>query len=418
MKDSKIIIVGAGQAGARTALALREFGHAGPITLVGEEPDPPYERPPLSKGMLGADAAFTRIRLHEPEYYAQLKIELLLGHQVSALNRSQRKISLDDGSVLPYDRCILATGGRARSWPGELLGDGKRVVTLRTLQDARWLRSRLLAVRSLLIIGGGFLGLECADAARTLGISVVVVESGRRLLPDKMPPDLGRMLLARHASNGVQFRMGTGVRRIVDFPDAPLAAELEGGERLHAELCLVAIGQMPNIDLAADAGLETGNGIHVDAQCCTSDPSIFAAGDCASFPFGTDGARVRIESWHNAEQQSRTAAASALGMQAAYTPLPWFWTDQGHWNIQFLGLPGRGLALDWIVRHGSASDRSVWMGLQDGKIMAAVAVNSGGDVPPLRTLIARGAVVEPALLTDPSVKFAKLCKTCMQQQTI
>jgi len=419
MKSANILIIGAGQAGARTALALRELGHIGTITLIGDECEPPYERPPLSKDILGADATCTHlsshIQLHAPEHYAQLNIELLLGLKVSTLNRQEHTICLSNGSVLSFDRCVLTTGGRAKRWSGELLGNGKRVVTLRTLRDAQHIRHHLQSIRNLIIIGGGFLGLECAHAANTLGISTTVVESCDRLLPERMPAPLSQRLQTRHENNGVQFRLGTSVARIIDTPDVydpvtPLTVVLENGEQLHAQLCLIAIGQTPNIELAVQAGLETGNGIHVDTQCRSTDPSIFAAGDCASFPFGEDGTRVRIESWHNAEQQSRIAAANVLGLDTHYTPLPWFWTDQGGWNIQFLGLSMGGQALTWIVRHGQAADKSVWLGLQDGKILASITVNSGGDIAPLRTLMTCGAVIAPSLLTDPAVKFSKLAK--------
>jgi 3-phenylpropionate/trans-cinnamate dioxygenase ferredoxin reductase component len=414
MSGARIVVIGAGQAGARAALALREFGHDGPITLVGNEVEAPYERPPLSKAMLGADAHCTRVRLHEFEHYAQRDIVLMLGRNVHRLLRGPREIVLDDGTVLPYDRCILATGGRARRWPGALEGDAARVITLRSIHDAHALRERLASVHRLAIVGGGFLGLECADAAASLGIDVTVLEAGAALLPDKMPAALAQALKRRHEDKGVRFEMGARITRIVDRPQRAVDIELEGAACVNADLCLIAIGQTPNVELALEAGLETGNGIHVDVHCRTSDPAIFAAGDCASFPSGAQGERVRLESWQNAEEQSRIAAACVLGHDVSYAPLPWFWTDQTGWNIQFLGLLRKNARIEWITRRwpASASTREVWMGLDDGgHMIAAVAINSGADMQPLRMLIGRSTAVDIALLEDPAIKLAKIAKS-------
>ena len=412
MNTSNIVVIGAGQAGARTALALREFGHEGSIAIIGDEIEPPYERPPLSKALLGQDHSSARVRLHELQHYEKFGIDLLLGRHVKRIQRGEGRVILEDGSQLHYDRCILATGGKARSWPGAVEGDGKRIFTLRTIDDAHRLRRQLEAAKHLIVIGGGFLGLECADSAISLGVSVTVIEAGSRLLPDKMPAQLAGILQQRHEARHVDFRLGAKVAGIVDQPGRNLVVELEDGERVEADLCLVAVGQTPNVELAAACGLETGNGIHVDAQCRTSDPRILAAGDCASFPFGPHGARVRLESWHNAEQQSRVAAASALDMESQYAPLPWFWTDQAGWNIQFLGLLSRDEPLEWVVRkgEGASSERELWIGLREGVIASAVAINSGGDIQPLRSLIGRGAIVDRETLLDPSIKLAKVAK--------
>ncbi|MDR5879788.1 FAD-dependent oxidoreductase [Caballeronia sp. LZ032] len=406
-----VVIVGAGQAGARCAHALREFGYDGAVSLVGDEPDAPYERPPLSKAMLGAHAGATRVHLYEAARYDDARIDLLLGTRALRLRADEHAIDLDDGRTLRYDRCILATGGRARPWPGRIRGDGARLLTLRSLAHARVLRERLQQARSLIVIGGGFLGLECADAARAQGIDVTVIESRHSLLPDKLPAALSAQLLKRHEARGIRFRFGGQIKQIVDEPGKPLRVSLRDGETCDADLCLIAIGQLPNVELAAQAGLVTDTGIAVDRLCRTSAPHVYAAGDCVSFPFGETGRRVRVESWQNAEQQSRAAAANALGIETPYTLLPWFWTDQADWNMQFLGLEDP-LAPDmrWIVRDGSTqnSARAVWIGLRDARPVAAVALNSGGDVTPLRKLLASGAPVEEAALADTGQRLGKL----------
>jgi 3-phenylpropionate/trans-cinnamate dioxygenase ferredoxin reductase subunit len=410
-----IVIVGAGQAGGRCAHALREFGYTGRIMLIGDEAEHPYERPPLSKALLGPAAATTRIHLHALESYAQRGIELMLGRRVARLLPKRRELILDDETVLGYDRCILATGGRARMWPGRLSGNGGRVVTLRSVHDAHALRERLNNAKRVAIIGGGFLGLECADAACSLGLDVTVIESGDRLLPGKLPTALGAQLQHRHTDRGVTFRLGDEVEYIVDEDGASeVHVQLKSGEDVAADVCLVAIGQVPNDALAVEAGLETGNGIHVDACCRTSAADVYAAGDCASFPFGLDARRIRLESWQNAEQQSRVAAANAFGMNEMYSPLPWFWTDQTGWNFQFLGMQDATAPdPEWLVRRtpDSANERSVWLSMRGNVIAAAVAVNSGGDMQPLRKLIGSAARLDRALLLDPSVRLSTLSKS-------
>ncbi|WP_376996764.1 NAD(P)/FAD-dependent oxidoreductase [Bordetella pertussis] len=405
-----IVIVGAGQAGAVAAASLRQLGYRGGLTLVGQEAHPPYERPPLSKAVLQGTATHAEAAVHPAGFYAENDIALLTETAVAALDPAARTVRLADGRTLPYDRCLLATGGHARELPA--LPRGRAGVHyIRTLDDALDLRAALRPGVRAAVIGGGFLGLEVASTARELGAKVTVIENGSRLLERALPAIVSDWLAERVRASGVDLRLGGAIAAIGDGP--PYAITLADGTQVNADLIVVSIGLAPEVTLAGEAGLplDDNGGICVDSQARTADPQVYAAGDCASQPRACLGTAARFESWQNANEQARAAAAAMLGLAPAAEPYPWFWTDQYGCNIQILGLPQPGLR--YVCRPQTdpqAAPRVLWIGLRDGVPCHGIAVNAGGDLRQLRVLFERGIPVDPHRLADPAEALKPLVK--------
>ncbi|KCV27815.1 pyridine nucleotide-disulfide oxidoreductase [Bordetella bronchiseptica 00-P-2730] len=405
-----IVIVGAGQAGAVAAAGLRQLGYRGGLTLVGQEAHPPYERPPLSKAVLQGTATHAEAAVHPAGFYAENDIALLTETAVAALDPAARTVRLADGRTLPYDRCLLATGGHARELP--TLPRGRAGVHyIRTLDDALDLRAALRPGVCAAVIGGGFLGLEVASTARELGAEVTVIENGSRLLERALPAIVSDWLAERVRASGVDLRLGGAIAAIGDGP--PYAITLADGTQVNADLIVVSIGLAPEVTLARQAGLplDDNGGICVDSQARTADPQVYAAGDCASQPRACLGTAARFESWQNANEQARAAAAAMLGLAPAAEPYPWFWTDQYGCNIQILGLPQPGLR--YVCRPQTdpqAAPRVLWIGLRDGVPCHGIAVNAGGDLRQLRVLFERGIPVDPHRLADPAEALKPLVK--------
>ncbi|WP_376842966.1 NAD(P)/FAD-dependent oxidoreductase [Bordetella pertussis] len=405
-----IVIVGAGQAGAVAAASLRQLGYRGGLTLVGQEAHPPYERPPLSKAVLQGTATHAEAAVHPAGFYAENDIALLTETAVAALDPAARTVRLADGRTLPYDRCLLATGGHARELPA--LPRGRAGVHyIRTLDDALDLRAALRPGVRAAVIGGGFLGLEVASTARELGAKVTVIENGSRLLERALPAIVSDWLAERVRASGVDLRLGGAIAAIGDGP--PYAITLADGTQVNADLIVVSIGLAPEVTLAGKAGLplDDNGGICVDSQARTADPQVYAAGDCASQPRACLGTAARFESWQNANEQARAAAAAMLGLAPAAEPYPWFWTDQYGCNIQILGLPQPGLR--YVCRPQTdpqAAPRVLWIGLRDGVPCHGIAVNAGGDLRQLRVLFERGIPVDPHRLADPAEALKPLVK--------
>ncbi|CFL82882.1 ferredoxin reductase [Bordetella pertussis] len=393
-----IVIVGAGQAGAVAAASLRQLGYRGGLTLVGQEAHPPYERPPLSKAVLQGTATHAEAAVHPAGFYAENDIALLTETAVAALDPAARTVRLADGRTLPYDRCLLATGGHARELPA--LPRGRAGVHyIRTLDDALDLRAALRPGVRAAVIGGGFLGLEVASTARELGAKVTVIENGSRLLERALPAIVSDWLAERVRASGVDLRLGGAIAAIGDGP--PYAITLADGTQVNADLIVVSIGLAPEVTLARQA----------DSQARTADPQVYAAGDCASQPRACLGTAARFESWQNANEQARAAAAAMLGLAPAAEPYPWFWTDQYGCNIQILGLPQPGLR--YVCRPQTdpqAAPRVLWIGLRDGVPCHGIAVNAGGDLRQLRVLFERGIPVDPHRLADPAEALKPLVK--------
>ena len=399
-----IVIIGGGEAGGRAALALRGKGHDGPITLIGAESVPPYERPPLSKAVLTGDADGPPV-VSSAEACEAKAIDLRLGQTVTGIDRPDKVLTLADGATLAYEKLLLATGARAR--PLALPG-GEAALLLRTVDDAAAIRSRLGAGARLAVIGGGFIGLEVAASASVLGAEVTVIELAPRLMGRAVPAALAGIMAERHAKAGIRLMTECGVERI-EGGDVVLAS----GERIEADVIVAGIGAVPDTALAEAAGLEIENGIRVDAALRTSDPAIFACGDCCSFPHPlSDGRRIRLESWRNACDQAAAAAGSLLGEDTVYAAVPWFWSDQHDLGLQIAGLPDQ--AADVVIRDLGGKGE-IHVGLAEGgRIVSASGVGPGNavakDIRLLEMLIAKRAAPERSTLGDASVNLKKLLR--------
>ncbi|BCP54538.1 ferredoxin reductase [Kaistia sp. 32K] len=402
-----MVVIGAGEAGARAAMALREQGFAGKITLVGDEPHGPYERPPLSKSAL-TDAPEPRATIIlTPERQAEHGITHRSHTRVLAIDRAAHQIELADNEPLAYDRLLLATGASARRLSVE---GADNALTLRTFDDARALRARLRPGQHVAIIGGGFIGLELAAAARARGAEVTLIELAPRLLARAVPADIAAILAARHATEGVRILTGTGIVHIETDANGH-AIRLSTGERIACDAIVAGIGAVPETGLAARAGLAIDNGVAVDARLATEDPDIFAAGDCCSFPHALyGGRRLRLEAWRNAQDQGNAAAAGMLGSEEPYAAVPWFWSDQYDLTLQIAGLPDEGR--ETITRDLGDGARLDFHLAGDGRLVAASAVGPNGriarDVRLAEMLIAKRATPDKAALADATVKLKGL----------
>lgn len=401
-----IVIVGAGHAGGRAALGLREAGWTGPVLLIGAEREPPYERPPLSKAVLLGEAFGGA--LAPAERYAEAGIEWLGGRRVTTIDRAPKQVVLDDGRRLGYHRLLLATGGRARTLalPGAAL-DG--VLTLRTLDDAHALAPRLVPGARIAVIGGGFIGLEVAASARTRGCEVHVIEAAPRLLGRAVPAALAQRVQALHEARGVHMHVGIAPLRF-EHDGAGLRVQLADGSSIDADTIVVGIGIAPGTELAEQAGLPCANGVVVDAGLRTADPAIFAAGDVAAFPSALSGRTLRLESWHNAEDHARVAAVNLAGGAATVGATPWFWSDQYDHQLQIAGDPSLGVSS--VTRPlADAAEIHFHLGA-DGRL---VGVAGFGPTSALakefklaRVLFERGARPAAESLADPAVKLKSL----------
>lgn len=397
-----IVVIGAGQAGAWAARTLRSEGYAGRIVLVGDEAHPPYERPPLSKEQLQPDPAPLEFLLPAAEL-AALDIVWRPSLGCCRIDRDARAVVLDDGSAIPYDKLILATGGHARlpQLPGI---DAACVHTLRTLDDARRLRAAMRPGARVLVIGGGWIGLEAAAAARALDCAVTVVEAGPSLCARSASPLLSSMLAELHRANGVDLRLASGIEALEQAGGDGCSALFADGSRTSFDLVVVGVGLAPNDGLARAAGLRCERGIVVDPQCRSSDPDIYAAGDVTAMQ--ADGGLLRLESWQNAQDQGIAAARAALGQAVDYRPLPYFWSQQYQTMVQLAGVCGGG---SQQVSRDAGPGKMMSMELDgEGRALSAIVTNSPRDFRTLRKFVADGARVDAARFADPAVSLAQL----------
>lgn len=334
--NAALVIVGAGHAGGRAALSLRAEGYTGRLVLIGDEAHLPYERPALSKGLLQGSVDLAHCSLCDSSRLAQLEIQHLAGNPVQCLDPPQHRVQLADGSWLAYSRLLLATGGRSRRLPG-VAAQLNNVFYLRTHDQALALRAALQPGARLVVVGGGFIGLEVAASARALGCAVTLLESGPRLAARALPPRLSALLLELHRRQGVDVRLNVAIKTLRGGERAE-AVQLVDGTLVPCDLVLVGIGMQPNVELAKAAGLEVGQGIRVDAQLRTSAPDIYAAGDVCEFRLHPQGPFQRQETWRNAEVQGRHAALNLLGGELALEALQGFWSDQYDWGLQTVGV--------------------------------------------------------------------------------
>ncbi|WP_186085218.1 NAD(P)/FAD-dependent oxidoreductase [Burkholderia gladioli] len=404
--STNIVVVGAGQAGAWVARSAREAGFAGTITLLGDESHLPYERPPLSKaGLLGTGEAYSPV--FEREDYEKLDIRVELGKRVNAIDRAARQVVCADGSRYPYDRLALATGGQARRpvFPGN---DLPGVLTLRRLADAAAIAARMREGGHALVVGGGWIGLEVAAAARTRGMSVTLLEYAERVCARSLPPFMSDYLLRTHVGHGVQVRTQTSLAGVHTTDDGRLIATVAASdERIEpADLIVLGVGLAPDIELAAAAGLHVENGIVVDETGATSDPTIFAAGDVACMPLSWRQGRLRLESWANAQNQAIAVGRTMAGDPVSYDDLPWFWSDQYDLNIQMVGLfsPGR----EQVVRGDPSAHSFSLFQLEGGRIVAAASVNAPRDLKHAKQLIKKAKPVDAVSLADVAIPLDRL----------
>ncbi|WP_282395999.1 FAD-dependent oxidoreductase [Pseudomonas sp. PS01298] len=398
MNDA-LIIVGAGHAGGRAALTLREEGYTGRLILIGDEAHLPYERPPLSKGLLQGSIDLAGCSLCDEARLAELDIEHIAGNPVRQLDPAQQRLQLADGQWLAYAGLLLATGGRARRLPQAQAN----VLYLRTHDEALALKAALRPGARLVVVGGGFIGLEVVATARSLGCDVTLLEAGPRLAGRVLPPVISEALLDVHRLHGVEVRLNVALESI----DAD-AVVLVDGQRLPCDLVVVGIGMQPNIELAAAAGLDVGQGIRVDAHLRTSAPNVYAAGDVCEFRL--DGEYQRQETWRNAEAQGRHAALNLLGRELAFESLPGFWSDQYDWGLQTVGvstaltvsrpLPTGGLLLFYLDAEHHLQGACGW----------APGNSVAKDIKLCERLISARIPLNPTSLADPGLSLKQLLR--------
>ena len=400
-----IVIVGAGQAGGQVAQSLRRLGHTGRLILLGTEAHPPHERPPLSKSVLLGEAESSVTQLISAGALAAMNVDFRPGAVVIALDRAGRTLTLADGGTLAYDRLVLATGCRARPLPvpgGDLPG----VHLLRTVEDSLALGPALTEGARIVVIGGGWIGLEVAAAARKRGASVAVIEVADRLCARAGPPALSDYLHDLHTRHGVDLRLDTAVTAIQPGSVAPLSVSLADDMDLPADAVVVGIGAVAEDRLAVAAGLDCADGILTDTAGRTADSAIFACGDVARYPHPAwDGAVVRLESWANARDQATACAHALLGQPEPPFEPPWFWSDQHGVNIQIVGRPTDAAP---VHRDGGDPDRFSLFWLIEDRLTAAIAVNQPMDIKIAKRLIAAGTPVEAAMLIDPDANLRTL----------
>ncbi|WP_027797576.1 NAD(P)/FAD-dependent oxidoreductase [Paraburkholderia acidipaludis] len=401
-------IVGAGHVGGRAAQTLREAGWDGRIVLIGAEPHLPYERPPLSKALLTGEREPGQCGLRAPEAWREDGIEHRVA-TVRSLDPATRTLHLGDGETLACEALLLATGGHARrlSVPG---ASGALVQCLRTLDDAAAIGPRLAPGARIVVVGGGFIGLEVAASARARGCEVTVVEGGVRLLGRAVPAAIAARAHALHERNGVQILLNSAPRAFEPRDDGGLALALEDGRVLHADTVIVGIGIEPADELARAAGLAIERGILVDETLRTSAPGIYAAGDVAVFPSRFGAHRIRQETWHNAETQARVAARNMLGAQEAYRETPWFWSDQYDHQLQVAGEPALGKQTVLRAMNGTGE---IHFDLDaEGKLVGASGFGPASgfakEMRLARMLVERGGAHDPGQLANPEVKLKSL----------
>ncbi len=396
------VIVGAGHGAGQIVATLRQKQYAGRIVLVGEESWLPYQRPPLSKKYLAGELPADRLYVKPASFYEQPNIDVQLETRVQSIDRDANRVVLDSGKTLDYSAVVLATGSRVRT----LEADGVEldgVHYLRGIDDVDRIREGLESAKHVVIVGAGYIGLEVAAVARTAGHDVTVVEMADRVMSRVVSPELSTFYEDVHRDAGVELLLGTGVDGFVGADGRLSGVRLGDGRVLPADLAVVGVGIVPNVELAETAGLPVDNGIMVDERCRTADPAVYAIGDCTAHPSRVYGRMLRLESVQNALEQAKTAAVNIAGGDAVYDQVPWFWSDQYDLKLQIVGLSA---GFDQAVIRGNPDARSFSCAyLKDGRLIAIDAVNAPKDFMQAKALIAAGARPDPAQLADPAVEL-------------
>jgi 3-phenylpropionate/trans-cinnamate dioxygenase ferredoxin reductase subunit len=397
----RVAIIGAGQGGGQAAYSLRQAGFEGAVMLIGDEPAPPYQRPPLSKAYLKGELEAERLFLKPPEYYPEHKIDLIAGNAAIAIDLAERKVRLAKGTAVEWDRLVIATGARPRklSVPGADLGG---VTELRTLADVDRLKAMAVSGAHMVVVGAGYIGLEAAAVGAQLGLEVTVLEALPQVLSRVAGEEIGAFYAGAHRDAGTDIRLNA---RIEGFEGSGRVSgvRLAGGEIIPCDLVLVGIGILPNTELAQAAGISCGNGVIVDAQGRTSHPDVFAAGDVAWRPLVHYGREGRLESVHNAIEGGKIAAAAIMGAPPPQLEAPWFWSDQFDLKLQTAGL-WTG-ADQQILRGDPGTKAFAVFYLKEGRVIAVDAVNSPPEYIVGRKLVAAKATVAPGELADKSISM-------------
>ncbi len=385
--NPRVVIVGAGQAASQAIETLRRRGHTGPITLIGDEDLLPYQRPPLSKKYLAGTLERDRLLIRHMDHYLAHGIDLRLGFAAVRIDRERHRVEIADGTSIEYDHLLIATGSRPRLLPQDW--ESVRPLYLRTAMDVELLRREMAPGRRAVIIGGGYIGLESAATLREAGLEVTVFEAADRVMSRVVSPAVSRFYEAEHARHGVEIRCG-------DFYRLPVP-----GTEIREDFVLAAIGVVPADSLARDAGIACDDGILVDEYCRTSDPDIWAAGDCTRHPSVRYGMRVRLESVDNAFEQATSAALNMLGLATVHDKVPWFWSDQYDLKMVIVGLAA---GFDTAVLRGDPATRAFSVCyLRDGELIAVETVNHTKDQMAARKMIPARARPDPRKLADPAM---------------
>lgn len=405
MSEETVVIVGAGHAGGQAAASLRQFKWPGHIVMAGEEAYLPYQRPPLSKGFLSGDLEYERLFLKPEAFYAQHDVDRVLEAEIASLDLEAKTVHAKNGEAHRFDKLILATGARVRrlTCPG---ADCDGVYYLRTIDDVRGIQARFREGARLVVVGGGYIGLEAAAVARKMGLDVTVLEAEDRVLARVAGPEVSAFYQDVHRDAGVDIRLGARVSEIAVEDGCVRACVLDGGEETPADLVIVGIGILPNAEIAAEAGLVVSNGIDTNEFAQTSHRDVYAIGDCANHFNPIYDQRMRLESVHNALEQAKTAAAHICGKEKPYSQVPWFWSDQYDLKLQTQGVSA---GYDEAVVRGAPDARSFAVFyLKKGRLIATDAVNAPAEFLGSKALIAAGATPAPERLKDPDVPLKDL----------
>jgi 3-phenylpropionate/trans-cinnamate dioxygenase ferredoxin reductase subunit len=399
MSVAGTVIVGGGQGGFQAAASLREEGYEEPVTIIGDEPVLPYQRPPLSKAYLLGEMTGERLLLWRESFYDKRNIDLLMGDRVVSIDRAARRVHLASNSALSYAHLVFAIGARNRLLPVEG-ADLDGVFYLRTQAESDAIRARMDAAQTIVVVGAGFIGLEIAAVASKLGKSVHVVEALSRVMSRAVSHAASDFYAEAHAQWGVELHLDARLSRIYGADGSVTGIALADGRTLAADLVLVGIGIVPNVELAAEAGLPADNGIVVDRQLLTGDPNISALGDCAAFPDPAGGSLIRLESVQNAVDQARCIARRIAGHAEDYAAVPWFWSDQRDLKLQMVGLTG---GADRFAVRGDPASRAFSVFCFAGeRLLGIESVNRAAEHMFGRRLLAAGESITPREASDPS----------------
>ena len=407
----RVIIVGAGHAAGQAATSLRQKKFSGEIVMIGDEPYAPYQRPPLSKAYLAGDIDIDKLYFKPEGFYERNDVEMRLSTRVASIDRAARTVTTTDGDTLDYTKLILATGSRVRELPipgNDLQG----VHYLRSIADVQAMQDGFTEGAKLVIVGGGYIGLEVAAVAAKRGLDVSVLETESRVMNRVVAREISQFFQNMHTEEGVKLELGRRVQQIDGADGKVVSVTCADGFTVPADMVVIGIGILPNVELAEDAGLNCSNGIVVDEYCQTSDADILAIGDCTRHPNGLLGRHLRLESVHNAIEQGKTAAATIVGEPAAYNQVPWFWSDQYDVKMQIAGMSD--VHEQFVLRGDPATRSFSAFYLQQGKIVAVDAVNSPKEFMIGKKLVAAGAEIPVADLADTSKDFKEMATAALE----